>query len=148
MAELKILDSLFDENVLSRIKSSLQYDYLGAVIILITLLKQKDALHAARAITHSGPIFAAECLMCIWLNLHSISHNTKFIGQFFQKSIEKSKHLRKKHVKKCHWTLCKKWRNADKFYRCKKCKAVTYCSKSCQKKAWNKGFHSCVCNEY
>ena len=44
-----------------------------------------------------------------------------------------------------HW---RRQRIANDWYRCKRCKSTSYCSKKCQKKDWNRGNHKSSCFDY
>eukprot|EP01084_Bolivina_argentea_P075306 136519_1 len=142
--ELKILNCMFEKYDTMEIK----YDYFGGMLILMTLLRYKGAKFEVKQITHHSMIFDYMCLMNFWVTQHLISHNMGFIGKFFKKSIIKSRQLIAKSQIKCQWRDCKKWRKQNKLYKCKKCKAVTYCSRSCQKKGWKLGYHRFVCETY
>merc|ERR1712130_819806 len=149
MEEIRILNvTLEDQESRLEILNSLKYDYFGGIIILISLLKTEEAQDEVRIITHNVNLPDYECLMSFWFSLHSISHNIDYIGHFFKKSIIRSFKLRKRNRIKCQWRHCKKWKKRYKFYKCKKCKAVTYCSRNCQKKGWKLGHHRFVCNDY
>lgn len=52
--------------------------------------------------------------------------------------------------KTCQWIYCRKNKQENtnnnlKWYKCRKCVIVYYCSKKCQKLDWNRGYHKKFC---
>lgn len=54
----------------------------------------------------------------------------------------------KRNDTQCQNIKCSKRRkNTDKFYKCRKCKVIRYCSKKCQKIDWNMYNHKSICKK-
>ena len=50
---------------------------------------------------------------------------------------------------KCQNFACDKKRtDVEKFYKCKKCRVIRYCSKRCQKMDWNRDNHKRYCRKF
>ena len=151
MNELRVLSSINIIGIKSQSLSvfvSLQFDYVGAIIVLMTLVKNRKAKKDIKCITNDANFVNYECLVNICRTIHAISHNTKDVGRFFKESIIRSNKLKRENRIKCNWRNCKRRKQTEKFFRCKQCEVVVYCSKHCQKKDWKRGYHRTVCRQY
>eukprot|EP01084_Bolivina_argentea_P012916 24200_1 len=142
MDELTILSQI-DINKNDNVLKSLNYDYFGGIIILMSLLEKVS--DETLCSTSKEYISHEHELVSVWMNIHAISHETTYIGKYFEHSIKVANRLRNKHRIKCQWKSCRYWNRCNKFYKCKKCKTTSYCSRKCQKKDWVFGFHRLVC---
>ena len=127
--------------------SDLSSTCLANVGVLITKISSKDILKMAGIVTNDSSGLTQFYQDSLY-SIHRITHNADKIGKFFMKSVIKANKLRSKHRIKCSWRNCTKWTKAETIYRCKQCKAVTYCSKHCQKKDWKRGYHNIACKDY
>eukprot|EP01084_Bolivina_argentea_P147824 258575_1 len=154
MEELKILNGGkfvkaetidgYESLRISTVVHVLEYDYLGVLIILLTLASN-ECIQTMFQLTHKKWCIKISFTGAIWITAHKIVHNPTFIGNFFKESLRKIKKIKQKERRfnKCQWNNCKK-RNCRKYYQCKICKITKYCGKQCQKLDWNKN-HRIMC---
>ena len=131
---------------------SLRYDYVGAVVVLMSLVASKEEFEMSLIFGKNLPDFATKNgkngvirIFNILRFVHSVTHNRKELAKFWKESIIRCRKMKLANRIKCHWRDCKRWGRSEKFFRCKRCRNAVYCSKRCQKKDWKRGPHKIAC---